>query len=141
MRAMGNAPDLKAATAPTADDLAAIGEVVLRELPAPFRDLVGAVPVRVQDFADEATLRAMAIEDPFELLGLYHGVPIGEQFGRDVPHDVDMIFLYRRPILDLWCDEGDMTLEHVVRHVLIHEIGHHFGLSDADMARIEDEAD
>jgi predicted Zn-dependent protease with MMP-like domain len=138
---MGSALDLRRAQAPSPDDLAAIGEAVLRELPQPFRDLVGSVPVRVQDFPDDATLRDLDLDDPFDLLGLYHGVPIGEQFGRDVSQDVDMIFLYRRPLLDFWCAEGDLTLEHVVRHVLIHEIGHHFGLSDADMERIETEAD
>jgi predicted Zn-dependent protease with MMP-like domain len=138
---MGSALDLRRAQAPSPDDLAAIGEAVLRELPQPFRELVGSVPVRVQDFPDDATLRDLDLDDPFDLLGLYHGVPIGEQFGRDVSQDVDMIFLYRRPLLDFWCAEGDLTLEHVVRHVLIHEIGHHFGLSDADMERIETEAD
>ncbi|MEO1091844.1 MAG: metallopeptidase family protein [Pseudomonadota bacterium] len=125
---------------PSADDLARIGQAVLAELPAPFRDLVGSVPVRVQDFADDTTLRGMEIDDPFDLLGLYHGVPLGEQPSRGSAESVDMIFLYRRPILDLWCDET-MTLDHVVRHVLIHEIGHHFGLSDDDMERIEAEAE
>ena len=138
---MRSSPTLRTAAAPSPDDLAAIGEEVLRELPSPFRELVGAVPVRVQDFPDAATLAALNLEDPFDLLGLYHGVPIGEQFGGGVVEDVDMIFLYRRPLLDFWCAEGDMTLEHIVRHVLIHEIGHHFGLSDADMERIEAEAD
>ncbi len=138
---MARSFDLRDATAPSPDDLAAIGEAVLAELPSPFRDLVGSVPVRVQDFPDDETLKALALEDPFELLGLYHGVPIGEQFGRDVAHDVDMIFLYRRPLLDFWCAEGDLSLAHVVRHVLIHEIGHHFGLSDADMERIEADTD
>jgi predicted Zn-dependent protease with MMP-like domain len=138
---MAQRSDLSRARPPLADDLAAIGEAVLRELPEPFRDLVGSVPVRVQDFADDETLASLGLEDAFDLLGLYHGVPIGEQFGRDVAHDVDMIFLYRRPILDFWCAEEEMTLEHIVRHVLIHEIGHHFGLSDADMERIEEEAD
>jgi predicted Zn-dependent protease with MMP-like domain len=96
--------------------------------------------VRVQEFADDTTLADLGIEEPFDLLGLYHGVPIGEQHGRGAPESVDMIFLYRRPILDLWCDDGTMTLDHVVQHVLIHEIGHHFGLSDEDMERIEAEA-
>ncbi len=128
------------ALAPSAAELAVIGEAVLRELPPPFRDLVGAVPIRVQDFADDATLEGLGIEDPFDLLGLYHGVPIGERQGWFVAEDVDMIFLYRRPLLDFWCSEA-MTLEEIVRHVLIHEIGHHFGLSDDDMERIESEAD
>ncbi|TVQ35356.1 MAG: metallopeptidase family protein [Geminicoccaceae bacterium] len=129
-----------AALAPSADDLVRIGEAVLRDLPPPFVDLVGTVPIRVQDFADDATLASLDIESPFDLLGLYHGVPIGEREGGFVPEDVDMIFLYRRPLLDLWCSE-DLTLEDVVRHVLIHEIGHHFGLSDDDMERIEADAD
>lgn len=129
-----------AAYAPSADDLARIGEAVLRELPEPFRDLVGSVPIRVQDFPDEATLRGFGMDDPFDLLGLYHGVPIGQRQGWALADDVDMIFLYRRPLLDFWCSE-DMTLEAIVRHVLIHEIGHHFGLSDDDMERIEQAAD
>jgi predicted Zn-dependent protease with MMP-like domain len=126
--------------APTADDLVRIGEAVLRDLPSPFRELVGTVPVRVQEFADDATLDGLGIEDPFDLLGLYHGVPIGEQGTGFVPENVDMIYLYRRPLLDFWISE-ELTLEAVVRHVLIHEIGHHFGLSDADMERIEAEVD
>ena len=128
-----------AARAPSAADLAAIGEAVLRDLPPPFKDLVGSVPIRVQDFADENTLRDLGMEEAFDLLGLYHGVPIGERQGWFVAENVDMIFLYRRPLLDFWCSE-EMTLEEIVRHVLIHEIGHHFGLSDDDMERIEHEA-
>jgi predicted Zn-dependent protease with MMP-like domain len=78
----------------------------------------------------------MALESPFDLLGLYRGVPIGEKSVSAQPDDVDRIFLYRRPLLDYWCDSGE-TLSHVIRHVLIHEIGHHFGLSDEEMERIE----
>jgi predicted Zn-dependent protease with MMP-like domain len=129
-----------AAYAPSADDIARIGTDVLRDLPLPFRDLVGTVPIRVQDFPDDATLADLGMEDPFDLLGLYRGVPIGQRQGWVVADDVDMIFLYRRPLLDFWCGE-EMTLEAIVRHVLIHEIGHHFGLSDDDMERIEQAAD
>lgn len=78
----------------------------------------------------------MDLESPFDLLGLYHGVALGEKSVLDAPQDVDMIFLYRRPILDYWCESGE-DLQHLIRHVLIHEIGHHFGLSDADMDAIE----
>jgi predicted Zn-dependent protease with MMP-like domain len=81
----------------------------------------------------------MEIDDAFGLLGLYHGVSLDQRRTHDVPQDVDRIFLYRRPILDYWCESGE-SLEHVVRHVLIHEIGHHFGFSDDDMHAIEESA-
>ncbi len=82
----------------------------------------------------------MELESPFDILGLYRGVSLGHKGLMDQPSQMDMIFLYRRPLLDYWCETGE-ALDHVVRHVLIHEIGHHFGLSDDDMARIEAEAD
>jgi predicted Zn-dependent protease with MMP-like domain len=125
---------------PDADMLARLGEEVLAELPAYVRARIGAVPIRVQDFADEETLDELGIEDPFELTGLYQGVPIGEKEQVAAPSGVpDMIFLYRRPILDEWC-EVDVPLKDMVRTVLVHEIGHHLGLSDDDIERIEDEA-
>jgi predicted Zn-dependent protease with MMP-like domain len=97
------------------------------------------VVIRVDDFPDEDTEREMGLATPFDLLGLYRGVPIGEKGTGFTAHDVDMIFLYRRPLLDYWC-ETEEDLLHLIRHVMIHEIGHHFGLSDEDMERIEAEA-
>ena len=92
-------------------------------------------------FPDEETEQEMELESPFDLLGLYRGVALPHvSFGEGVPRlDVDRIFLYRRPILDYWCETGE-DLTSLVKHVLIHEIGHHFGFSDDDMERIEDEA-
>jgi len=94
------------------------------------------VVIRVEEFPDDDTLGELGLETPYDLLGLYHGVSLERKTGWDVPHDVDMIFLYRRPILDYWCDSGD-DLGSVIRHVLIHEIGHHFGYSDDDMEALE----
>jgi predicted Zn-dependent protease with MMP-like domain len=120
---------------PSADDIEAIGRQVLDELPATFRSFVQGLVITVQDFADEATLRDLAIDSPFDLLGLYSGVPVGhaELTQRD---DIDRIYLYRRPLLDYWCETGN-PLADIVRNTLIHEIGHHFGFSDDDMETIE----
>ena len=121
---------------PSADHIAALARKALATIPAPLRRHVGDVVIRVDEFPDTETERTMGLESPFDLLGLYRGVPLGQKSVTDMPDDVDMIFLYRRPILDEWCDSGE-DLEHLVRHVLIHEIGHHFGFSDDDMERIE----
>jgi len=127
------------ASPPTLDDLAAIAEAALADLPAPFLAAVDGVVIRVADFPDEKTERDMELETPFDLLGLYHGVSIDRKDSGATPHDVDQVFLYRRPILDYWAESGE-PLADIVRHVLIHEIGHHLGYSDADMHAIEDEA-
>ena len=125
---------------PSADDIVRLGEEVLAELPAFVRSRIGDVPIMVQDFADDEVLAEMGIEDPFELSGLYQGVPIGHREQVAAPSGVpDLIFLYRRPILDEWAERGDVTLGELITHVLVHEIGHHFGLSDHDMHRVEDE--
>jgi predicted Zn-dependent protease with MMP-like domain len=122
---------------PSADVIERIGRAVLAELPEPFRGHVEGVVIRVQDFADEATLEEMAIESPYDLLGLYHGIPVGHDSALGaLRHDVDMIFLYRRALLDYWCETGE-PLADIVRNTLIHEIGHHFGYSDDDMDAIE----
>jgi predicted Zn-dependent protease with MMP-like domain len=105
-----------------------------------LRRHVTDVVIRVEDFPDPGTTRDMGLESPFDLLGLYRGVDLLHKSVSDVASDVDMIFLYRRPLLDYWCDTGE-NLIHLVLHVLIHEIGHHFGLSDDDMEAIEQEAE
>jgi predicted Zn-dependent protease with MMP-like domain len=125
------------ATPPSASEIERIGLRVLAELPELFRRHVREIVIRVQDFADDATLAEMGIESPFDLLGLYHGVPVGHGSEMAPPRsDVDIIFLYRRPLLDYWCETGE-PLENIVRNTLIHEIGHHFGFSDEDMDEIE----
>lgn len=125
--------------APSLDDFAALAEQAFGDLPEPFRGLAAEAVIRVDDFADETVLDEMGIPDAFELTGLYQGVDLSRRsvFEATPP---PMIFLYRRPILDEWAERGDVTLEDLVAHVLVHEIGHHFGLSDDDIDAIEDEA-
>lgn len=122
---------------PSVDDLAAIGEEILRGLPAPFAGLVAHVPIRVQDWPDESTLDEMEIEDPLDLTGLYAAVPIADRGGLSVPPSrPEMIFLYRMPILFEWCERG-CAFEEVVFDVLTHEIGHHFGMDEETVLRME----
>ena len=97
---------------------------------------MGAVVIRIEEFPDEEIEKEMGLESPFDLLGLYHGVALPFQSVSSPRTGIDMIFLYRRPILDYWVETGE-DLYTIVRHVLIHEIGHHFGFSDDDMDRIE----
>jgi predicted Zn-dependent protease with MMP-like domain len=104
-----------------------------------FRALLDGVVVRVEDFAEEDVLRELGIEDPFELTGLYTGRPVGEQLSMAPGELMPVIHLYRRPLLDEWVETG-VGLEALITHVIVHEVGHHFGLSDADMHAIEDEA-
>ncbi len=125
---------------PSLDDITDIGRRELARLPEEFRRFVADLPIRVEEFPDEQTEVEMELDSPFDLLGLYRGVSIDRKSFLDTPADMDMIFLYRRPILDYWSETGE-DLNDIVRHVLIHEIGHHFGLSDEDMARIEEQAD
>jgi predicted Zn-dependent protease with MMP-like domain len=123
--------------APGAERIEAIARATIARLPAEFARHLGDLVLRVEEFADDATLDEMGIESPFELTGLYTGLPVGS---KSVDHSgtmPDMIHLYRRAILDEWCETG-VSLEALVTHVVIHEIGHHFGLSDADMHRLED---
>jgi predicted Zn-dependent protease with MMP-like domain len=128
--------DNRYTTAPSLADIDEIAREALGTIPADLRGLARDVVIFVEEFPDQETEADMELESPFDILGLYRGVPIGEKSVSAQPHDVDRIFLYRRPLLDYWCDSSE-TLTHVIRHVLIHEIGHHFGLSDEDMERIE----
>lgn len=127
--------------APSADDIEALARSTLERLPPQFRVHLGDILLLVEDFADAETLAALGIEDPFELTGIYEGLPLGE---KSIGHSgtmPDRIRLFRSPILDEWIARGDETLEHLVAHVLIHEVGHHFGLSDEAMHALEEMAE
>ena len=126
-------------TPPTIADLEAVAREAFAGVPGQLRRFVKNVAIRVEDFPDDETLEDLECDSPFDLLGLYRGVDLTQKSVLDTPEDIDRIYLYRRPILDYWCETGE-DLTHIVRHVLIHEIGHHFGLSDDDMERIEAEA-
>jgi predicted Zn-dependent protease with MMP-like domain len=121
---------------PSAAAIDAMATRALADLPRRFKDALGSVVIRVEEFPDEETERAMGLDSPFDLLGLYRGVALPHKSVGDPHPGIDMIYLYRRPILDYWCESGE-DLFGIVRHVLIHEIGHHFGFSDEDMERIE----
>ncbi len=123
---------------PSLADLDDLAREAFETIPDELRAYAREVIIRVVEFPDDDTVREMGLDSPFELSGLYSGVPIGEKSVSAPPAGVDMILLYRRPLLDEWCETGE-DLTRLIRHVLIHEIGHHFGFSDADMARIEAE--
>lgn len=125
--------------APSLDDIETLARAALARLPEPFAVHLEGVLLVVEDFADAETLADLGIDDPFELTGLYEGIPVGEKHHASgtLP---DRIRLFRAAILDEWIARRDERLEHLVAHVLIHEVGHHFGLSDADIAALEDGA-
>ena len=129
----------KNASAPSLVVLEALAAAAWERLPSDFRQMCGDVVIRVEDFALEEVLDGLEIEDPFDLMGLYQGVSLDKKSVSDQAPEPDMVFLYRRPILDYWAD-GEETLSDIVTHVLIHEIGHHFGFSDEDMESIEAES-
>jgi predicted Zn-dependent protease with MMP-like domain len=122
--------------APSLADLETLAEIAWRRLPRQFRELCDNVVIRVEDFPTDEVLDDMGLESPFDLLGLFQGVSIDRRSVMDPAGMPNMVYLYRRPILDYWA-EHEETLGHLVAHVLVHEIGHHFGLSDADMEHIE----
>jgi predicted Zn-dependent protease with MMP-like domain len=128
------------ATAPSLADIEVLAGAAWERLPDHFRQLCRDVLIRVEDFPTDEVLDSLDIESPFDLMGLYQGVSLDKKSVSDVPREPDMVFLYRRPMLDYWA-ENEETLGHLVTHILVHEIGHHFGLSDAAMEEIEAEAD
>jgi predicted Zn-dependent protease with MMP-like domain len=126
----------KSAKAPSLADMEAMAHEVFEALPKGFRDLCEDVIIRIDDFPTDEVLDEMSATSEFDLLGLFQGIGLPFRSHQDPAQLPNMVWLYRRPILDYWA-EHDETLGHIVRHVLIHEIGHHFGLSDADMEAIE----
>jgi predicted Zn-dependent protease with MMP-like domain len=123
---------------PTAADIEDMARDAFATIPERLARHTDGVVIRVDEFPDEETCREMDLESPFDILGLYRGVSIDHKSVTDPGALPDMIFLYRRPILDYWVETRE-PLYDIVRHVLIHEIGHHFGFSDAEMHRIEQE--
>ena len=123
--------------APNLDQLEALAREAFAGLPQEFKDLTGDLAFFVQDFPDEEVIDDLELDSPFDILGLFCGPDLAARAGAFQISSPTMIFLYRRPILDYWAQEG-APLDHIVRHVLVHEIGHHFGLSDEQMEAIEE---
>ena len=125
--------------APSADAMEAMARQSLEGLPLAFREKMGNVVLRIEEYADADSLKAVGLKHPMQLSGLYSGRPIGDKSVSDFGTLPDVIHLYRQPILAEAAQRG-ISVERLVHHVLIHEVGHHFGLSDADMHALEDEA-
>ena len=123
------------APSPTLRDIEILANQAFAEIPDELARHATAVAIHVCDFPDEETCREMELDSPFDLLGLYHGVSLDQKSVDDLPQDLDHVYLYRCPILEYWKEEGG-GLADIVRQILLHEIGHHFGFSDADMDRI-----
>lgn len=127
--------------APSLDDFERLAREAWEAMPAAFRQLAGDVIIRIEDLASEDVLADLEIDDPFELTGLYQGVDLTQQSIMDPARAAPLVFLYRRAILEEWIDRGDVTLTELIAHVLVHEIGHHFGLSDDAMDALLEEPD
>jgi predicted Zn-dependent protease with MMP-like domain len=130
--------DRATAVAPSNEDVLILADAAWQALPEAFKQMCGNVVIQVTDFAAEEVLQHFKMDSPYELTGLYHGVDLTQKSISDPAPEPDYVFLYRLPILLEWCERGDVTLSELITHVLVHEIGHHFGLSDEDMHAIED---
>jgi predicted Zn-dependent protease with MMP-like domain len=137
---MQSSRDWDGAVAPGLDVFERLAADAWNALPADFRAVCGDIVIRIEDFATDEVLDSVEVDDPFELMGLYQGVSLDRKSTSDIPKEPDMVFLYRRALLDYWAESGEESLGDIVTHVLVHEIGHHFGFSDDDMERIEQEA-
>jgi predicted Zn-dependent protease with MMP-like domain len=124
---------------PTAEEIEAVARDAMSTLPAPFSSHLVHVVLQVDEYADDELLREMGIEHPLDLTGVYEGIPFGQRSVETSGTLPDRIRLFRQAILAEWCEEGE-RFEHLVRHILIHEVGHHFGLSDEDMHALEEQA-
>jgi predicted Zn-dependent protease with MMP-like domain len=133
---MTKGTDWRRRKAPTLAEFEDLAACAWTHLPEDFRSRCGDIVIRIEEFANDEVLDELGIESPFDLMGLYTGVSLNRKSIMDLPRGPDMVFLYRRAILDFWAD-GDETLGHLITHVLVHEVGHHFGLSDADMEAAE----
>lgn len=123
--------------APDASLIEQLAHGTVAHLPEVFRHAATMVVLRIEDFPPTEIMEAMQIDDPFELTGLYEGIPMTEKSVMDQPQHPDVIWLFRRAILDEWAERGDVSIGELVSHVLIHEFAHHFGWSDDDIARID----
>ncbi len=130
-------PDWSPVTAPELEDIERLARRAIDALPDVYRASAASVVLRIEDFASDDVLDAMDLLDPFELSGLYEGVPLTEKSVLDQPQGPDVIWLFRRPILDEWVERGTVSLGDLVTHVLVHELAHHFGWSDQDIAAID----
>ncbi|WP_374434446.1 metallopeptidase family protein [Tabrizicola sp.] len=120
--------------APSLALLEQLAHEAISTLPEPFREPATHIRLRIEEFPDEDILDELQIDDPFELTGLYDGIPLTEKSTADQVIKPDVIWLFRRPILDEWCERGDVSIQELVSHVVVHELAHHFGWSDEDIA-------
>jgi predicted Zn-dependent protease with MMP-like domain len=125
------------AIAPSLDFIEQLAREAIATLPEPWRNPATQVLLRVEDFPTDEMVEALGLDDPFDLTGLYEGIPLTEKSVSDQPIHPDMVWLFRRPILDEWAERGDVAIGDLVTHVVIHELAHHFGWTDDEIAAID----